>query len=377
MRIAVICSNDGTDVRIGKTCRSLVRLGYDVHFVGWDRRPALAKQIDLPDVHCHILKWETERGRSCLTGEVRYSWHVLQWLWRLRPKVVCAVNEENALRVMPLKKLCFQHLVCDIFDGLADRMAGRARWSQALLSVAARAARSRADRLIVTDERRFARVGSHQAKTEIIANYPETREGFTGQPLRTGPIRIYVAGSLSRARGLPQILSVAERLEHVVITSAGWLYDSFASEQFAPHPKVDFRGILTARQSLELAAECDAVFAFYSPHSVNNVLASPNKVYDAMLVGRPLIINSEAEVSEWVTSEGFGFRCPYEDEDGLLQIVRSLASHRLNLPAFAAHSQRRLQGEFCWERMEERLGVLYGGLTAARNRYDKGIRKAA
>jgi len=47
MRIALIHGNDGSDVRVGKTCRSLARLGFDTHFIGWDRRPEADKEIDL------------------------------------------------------------------------------------------------------------------------------------------------------------------------------------------------------------------------------------------------------------------------------------------------------------------------------------------
>jgi hypothetical protein len=44
MRIALIHGNDGSDVRVGKTCRSLARLGFDVHFIGWDRRPGRTRR---------------------------------------------------------------------------------------------------------------------------------------------------------------------------------------------------------------------------------------------------------------------------------------------------------------------------------------------
>jgi glycosyltransferase involved in cell wall biosynthesis len=378
MRIVLIHGNDGSDVRVGKTCRSLVRLGHEVHFVGWDRRPGVVKPVELDGVHCHMLNYQTTRGRTCLSGEFRFTWHVLRALRRIRPDTVCAVNEENTLRVLPWRWFFYRTLVCEIYDGLEDRTAVHSPSVRMLLSAATRVARRMANRLIVTDERRFAALGPVNSKAVIVSNFPETRNGLVDAPLPTGPLKLYVTGALNQSRGLAQILWVLDHMEDVRAVSAGWLYDTYAAEKFANHPKVDYRGVLTARKSLELAAQCDAVFAFYSPHTANNRMASPNKVYDAMMVGRPLIINSEAAVSEWVEAEQLGFRCPYDNRHELVEIVRALAGRREFLSAFAARSQRRVSAEFSWEGMEERLREIYGdGFHQGDGVPAEGVSKAA
>ena len=98
-------------------------------------------------------------------------------------------------------------------------------------------------------------------------------------------------------------LEAIEMLPNVSIVSAGWPYDDFASQVFVPHPRVEFHGIVTARESLELAAGCDAIFAYYEPANAYMVNTSPNKVYDAMAVGRPVLINREVRLAGWVQME--------------------------------------------------------------------------
>ena len=362
MRIAVIHGNDGSDVRVGKTCRSLSGMGHDVHFIGWDRRPDAAKEIDLGPAAAHVMTFATPNGRLTTGGQWRFWRHVAGRLWGLRPDVVCCVNEDCALLVLPFRGLLYRRLVCDVFDALADRHSGRrgpVRWA---LRAAGELVRIAADRLIATDRVRYERFGRFRRKCTVIANVPEDPGERLARSLPSGAVKIYVGGSLSEARGLRQVLQAVEKLDGVEILSAGWPYDEFAAETFLAHPKVSFRGIVTAAESLELASRCDAVLAFYEPSSVNNIYASPNKIHDAMSVGRPVIVNSEIRVAGWVRRRKLGFTCAYGDAGALSRIAGSLRARRSRLGDFAARSRRAFAEGFTWERMEARLKQLYEGL---------------
>lgn len=92
----------------------------------------------------------------------------------------------------------------------------------------------------------------------------------------------------------------------------------------------------------------------------NDIYASPNKVYDALCVGRPLIINQEARPSRWVTEQGVGLACRYGDVAALAVLVASLGARRRTLAVFAQHARcTLLAGGFTWERMVEELRDLY------------------
>src|SRR5262249_55467060 len=261
-----------------------------------------------------------------------YAWHILRTLARLRPRVVCTVNEDCALMLLPFRGLLYRYLVCDIFDALADRL-DTSRWPvRCLLGLVTELARGGADRPIATDKQRFRRLGRHRRKSSVIENVPEDPGEDLALTLPDGPVKVYVAGTLLENRGLKEILSVAERLPQLEIISAGWPYDAYSATVFVRHPRVTFHGIVTSRQSLQLAAGCNAVLAFYEPGPINHLYASPNKVYDAMSVGRPVLINSETRIARWVESAGVGWCCPYHDVASLQRLVSSLEQHRSVLP---------------------------------------------
>jgi glycosyltransferase involved in cell wall biosynthesis len=360
MRVAIVFGNDGSDVRLGKTCRALAKFGHDVHFVGWDRRPQTQKCIDLPGVQRHVVAIGTPFARTTLRAQLRFSWHVVRTLARIRPDVVCAVNEDNAVRVLPFKRLLYRRLVCDVYDSHQDRASARPFATRAALNLLSEWARWGADALIVTDDDRFSRLGRHRWKCTVVGNYPEDPGPGLARRAVGGPTRICVCGTLAETRGIRQLLAAVERSSDAVIVAAGWPNDDFADREFVRHPRVEFHGVVSPLRALELASGCDAVFAFYAPNCLNNIFASPNKVYDAMSVGRPVMINSEAKISDWIVRQSLGFACRYDDQHRLRQIVDSLSGLRSAMPAAAARRRGMFAARFTWEKMERRLATIYG-----------------
>jgi glycosyltransferase involved in cell wall biosynthesis len=362
MRIALIHGNDGSDVRAGKTCRSLARLGHDVHFIGWDRRPHSRKELDLGPTAMHVMERATPHGRGTVPGQLAFIAHIVRSLKQIRPEVVCAVNEELAFSVLPFKGLLYDRLVCDVYDSLGPRVAA-SRWHKRLpLGLVHKLGLRGPDRLIATDETRRAMLGRYAHKAIVVENVPEDPGEELALRLPEGPVRIWAGGSLEEIKGLRKLLEAIEPLAGVRIVSAGWPFDEFAAEVFVKHPRVDFLGIVTARRALELAASCDAVFSYYAPINVYMVNASPNKVYDAMAVGRPVLINREVRLSDWVAQEGVGEVCAYDDVNCLRQVIARLGERRGALAAFAARARTLFRQRYQWGIMESRLAELYRGL---------------
>ncbi len=359
MRIAYIHGNDGTDVRVGKTCRSLARLGFDTHFIGWDRRPEAPKTIDLGSAQAHVVSRTTVLGHGTLGAHANFIAHAVRTLARLRPDVVCAVNEELACAVLPFRGLFYRRLVCDIFDSLSARAARRPLPLRTALNVISNLGLRGSDRLIATDDNRKQMLGRFAHKAVVIENVPEDPGPDLAACKPQGEIKIWVGGSLDETRGLRGLLAAIENLPGISIVAAGWPYDAFAADTFVRHPRVRFEGIVTARRALELAASCDVVFSYYAPINSYMVNASPNKVYDALAVGRPVLINREVKLAAWVEQEQVGYVLDYADINGLRRAIESMDARRPSLGEFAARARILFQERYNWSRMEARLAALY------------------
>lgn len=359
MKIAVVYGNDGSDVRIAKTCGTLAKLGHDVHFIGWSRRPDVSKSTEVPGTTRHVVDCPVPNLGSTFKGQIVFTRHAISTLWRLQPDVVHAVNEDNILRIGWLKGLAYKRLICDVFDSQVDRQSHRSWPVRAAVSVLVNGTRWWCNQLIATDDVRFDTFGWARKKTTVIGNYPPDPGPELASQFPTGCPKVFVSGTLARDRGTEQILLAAEQVPDLKIIAAGWAADDYSANVFLKHPRVEFLGHVTPQQSLEIAASCDALLAMYAPTCRNHILASPNKIYDALSVGRPVIINSEALVSQWVVNNNAGFACPYSDSASLGVFLQSLISRRSQLATYAAHARQLFLSGYSWEAMEDRLAALY------------------
>lgn len=363
MKVAVVHVNDGTDVRVSKLCRSLGRLGHETHFVGWDRRPAETKTLDLAATRKHIRVEATRYGKGSALGLGRFAVFLFRTLRTIRPDVVWVVNEEIAFLALPFRGLLYRRMICDIFDSLPDRHSHRRRSLVRLLQGIANAVQARADKVVATDETRAGFLTADRRRIAVIENFPEDPGETFARQTPTGEIAVWVGGTLTRNRGLEQILEAVADLPDVRIFSAGWAYDSYAADVFLKDPKVSYLGILTPQEALAAAARCDAILAYYLPLSKNNVFASPNKIYDALSIGRPVIINREVTVARFVAENDLGFTCAYDDIASLRTILMSLRANRRVLDDFATRSRQLFLSRFNWGRMEQRMAQILADLS--------------
>jgi glycosyltransferase involved in cell wall biosynthesis len=363
VKVAVIHATDGSDVRVGKICRSLSKRGHEVFLIGWDRRPTESKATDLGETKTRVMVHETPFGKATLAGTLRFLQAIRNALHEVRPAVVWAVNEDTALLALPFRGVLYRHLICDIADALPDRHSDKAKPTRAVLHAIAAIVRARADRLIATDQARLALLGRFKSKAAIIQNYPEDPGPELAETLPTGPTSIWVGGTLSERNGLRVLLSAIGDMHNVRIVSAGWPYDDFAQRIFLRHPCVEFHGIVTAPVALRLASGCDAVFCYYDPIILTNRNASPNKVYDALAVGRPVIINRDVALADWVTSSGAGVSALYSDVAALRGIIGGLSAGRSALAHRALRLRELSQNGLLWGDAEARLYAEFDRLT--------------
>lgn len=295
-------------------------------------------------------------GAGSVLSRLGFLWWIVRQLLVLRPATVVAVNEELGFPLALLQPFIGYRLVIDIHDPLADRVVlSGAGW---LLWLIQYLARSGAGRLWVTDEARYEKLSArHRSKATVLPNYPN-RPGFVlsdvAPDMSVREVSVAVLGSLHANRGLEILHQAMERCGACRVEAAGWIADE-VSEKFCRMPNVSFHGVVDQQESLRIMASCDIVYCFYNPEIPNNRNASPNKVYEAICLGKKCVINEEARVSEWVNANQFGYVCRYMDVAALAEILRlvkaDLTAHRRPDSRLVQFAESRLY----WEVAEHAL----------------------
>lgn len=118
--------------------------------------------------------------------------------------------------------------------------------------------------------------------------------------------------------------------------------------------------------------EADLLFALYNPRIPNNCYASPNKLFEAMLCGKPIIVNSGSTMTSIVRDTECGLIVPFGDPDAFREAVQQLREDPSLRDRLGTNARAAYENLFRWEIMEERLSSTYGDLTYSAGPYRGG-----
>lgn len=359
MKIAFLSMGSDYDLRYRKDRLTLERAGHELVFVGLERNPKLSHPQYATQRYLYPLK-KGVSGKGLLRFFPKIMRFFARQLREVQPDVIHCVNEETvpiACLVKPFLKASVA-IVCDIYDSLGMRV--RERGFRLFASLISKMAHALSDFIFVTDENRFELIPKKlQKKTEVIPNYPIFDEYPVPQEQPLGDIKILVAGVLDVSRGVRELLEAVRTCEGVAIVAAGVAGPGYAQNEFLRDSRVHYLGIVSYEEIVRQAAACDAVFAFYAPEHMNNIYASPNKIYDAMMFGRPVIINAETKMASFVRENDLGFTPCYGDTQCLAMIIEELKMRRKSLAEYASRLRNLSRAGYSWQVVEPSFLKIY------------------
>ncbi len=369
MKIAYIFRHDPAYIRSTKECNALAKAGHQVTFVGWDFLAGNARKHDLlPGIRLKLLSYPGDFGRLSLRGWVRWYFHLIQSLRTDRFEVVHCVDEYPVLMLLPFKHLFFKRVVLDVYDSIIKRKAGNC-FVAAIYRFLRLVANSVSDRIIETSEDLKKTLGRFARKAVAVYNSPEDPfpcvQGIFPEP--HAPLRVAATGGIhSQSMALKTLVRVLDGFEtgRIEVICSGWLQDEYARNVFAKHPKVKYRWIETQEDYFRTLSLCDLIYNVRvdSGNSNYRSLVFPNKVFDALAVGRPVLVASESQVSKWVMENQTGYACPFEDDKAMKKIFEDCMKNRPVLKDFARAKRELFLKNYHWPIMAERLTRMYASL---------------
>lgn len=338
--------NDGLDPRINKEIFTL-SASFAIDFVGVSRhgqRPFFtdrARRIELI----------SGRSRSALTL-CKLWWRVFCLLWRNRYDSVHVINEDLYLVLLPL--LLSQQVVLDIFD------SSFLKWNVPswIVRLGQRLSYALPKKIIVTDDERASLMPKYvRDRLVVVPNYPLRYHGevLTRDSHR---MRILYAGSLMDRRGTSLVGKLLAADEKLNVVMAGWIRDE-RTRVLAQHPRVEWLGTITQHETITQATRCDFILCHYEPSNLNNIYASPNKIFDAIQAGSAIIINPEVRASLFVHEHGLGVVLDAYEPSDMKDIVRQLHEFKATYRPDPA-----LREQFTWEKVTDRLEAAHRVMPA-------------
>jgi len=375
------------DVRVEKVCRSL-RRAHEVHLVSRNtRRRSRYERYD--GIHVHrlpVLPWLPPRASAALGFPAFFNplWlrTISQTARRCGAGLVMVRDLPLALTGLLIARARRVPLILDLAENYPAMIhdlcsTGRFRArnllvrNPRLVRLVERIAVKQADHiLVVVDEakERLLRMGVDASKITVVMNTPTltplTHDADAGAPAipRAGDELVLVyLGILEVARGLGTVLGALRELRHLrprvrlVVIGSGRDERHFREEagRLGVSDRVEFRGWLDHHEALAAVAACDVGLV---PHHVTESWQTtiPNKLFDYMAMGKPVIVSNARPTERIVTSERCGAVFADRDTSGLAEAIVAVADRGLR-EEYGRRGRAAVRRTYNWETDERRL----------------------
>lgn len=353
------------DPRCNKIIRFLLKNDYKVIFLGIKTQDAITDDTILSDNYTRILYYQKNNSRVCVAlNFIQYVFFVVKNIFLYKPYIIHSVNEEIAFLVLLLKNIKYKIIVLDIFDSLILRINKNKKCYEIVKAIT-RLVYKRSDYIIVTDEARMKLLPQYlHKKTLVVYNTPDVNESIDFSFRANNIFTIGVIGSISQKKGLKELLCATENIDGIRIDCFGILADEYSRNVFIKNSKVFYKGMFSNEIAIQETAKCDLIFAFYEPSTLNNIYASPNKLFEAMYLGKPILMNSEVKMSKIISENDFGGTVPYYSVDGIKKVIKRYKEMDRKKYEELFYKERNFYcGYFAWENSKNNLLKIYKRLS--------------
>lgn len=321
-------------------------------------RPPVSFVDELDVLHA---TYRTTRERLWMFA--RWQLFQLRSFWRQKPDVIQYCDVFSAIPALLVKLLRPTVLVFDVRDPARLTLRHMGAVPSAFLGWLESFAAARSDVVVMVSEplRQLlpARV---QAKTVVVPNAPQEDQFREAWFSADGKLRVSLAGFISHSRNLEAWCELAKRDPDVLLDVYGAAYEERTREILArygqPQPKM-----LPGAEALERMVQCDVVSIVYDPTMEIYRYSAPNKYFDALMLGKPVLCARGMRLADEIEGAGCGLVVNYGDPADLaraLGVLRDDATRRRMGEAARRHFLQHYLGSPERTRREvyRRAGVL-------------------
>ncbi|EOW9421697.1 glycosyltransferase [Vibrio cholerae] len=374
--IVIVRSSAFKTTRVIRQAKELANSGRNVTIVHWERmidKEHNDNVIKALDFDCRVISYNRrcEYGKGIYSFFDRLGWFVflLNVIFRGKFNTVQAVDFDSAFPAFlasRVKGCKFIYDIADFIETFDSDIPSLVRFFvRKLSSIIVKFS----DLIIIPDKNRLVNIEELAKNKVIVVNNAPNLDlnSINGKTLDIGMLsemdesktNVFYYGAFNEDRAIRLFLEASKdtRLSDINFWFAGW--GALEKEVNAfKGDNVHYLGKLKQVEALSVLCKMDCSLIFYDPKYEHNRLASPNKIFEAMAVGVPVLVSFNTSIDKLVLDENIGYACDYELESLILTLIRVRDENK----DIKVKNIKSLYADYCWDNSAFNLRVAYDRL---------------
>lgn len=373
--IVLIRSNPvDPDPRVEKEANSLCEAGYNVTILAWDRNNSykikefnLNSQTDrIKVIRFGILATYGGGIKKNFIPLVKFQFELFKWLIinRHQYNIIHSCDFDTAFISYICNKFIKKKLIYDIFDYYVDSFNVPVILRKFIEKIDRKIINSADSVIICTEKRKEQIKGTKPKKLVIIHNSPKLLlfdpSDYTQNSEK---IKIAYVGILQNGRLLKELANFAINNSNYELHIGGFgQLENYFKDLALNHKNIIYYGRLNYYDTQLLENSCDIITAIYDPNIRNHYFAAPNKFYEALMLGKPIIMVKNTGMAEVIIENKIGEVIEYSSK-GLEEGIENLIARKAEWPSISNTMKQLYYRDYAWEKMSERLKELYNEIN--------------
>lgn len=349
------------DPRIEKEAMTLGKSGYNVTLIGWLRYGDAPIHEEKTFYKVHRIKFRAPLGIKIIVY-LPFWWFILfSKLMKYDWDIVHAADFDTYIPALIAAKIKKKKVVYDIFDFYVDMISIPGLLRELIKKLEVFLTKY-ADAVIIVDPSRIKQLKIKNNSLLIIFNSPQDfLLTNINKNLKSDEfLKLFYAGNLSKDRDVISIIKIVKNSKNLNLEIAGWgECEKKIVELIKNESRITFHGLLQYDEVLQKTIESDLLFALYDPSIPNNRYASPNKLFEAMMCRKPIIVSDGSSMADIVRKENCGLVVPYGDVEAIKHAILTIKDNPELCNQLGRNGRKAYEQKYSWKIMEERLLLTY------------------
>jgi glycosyltransferase involved in cell wall biosynthesis len=356
------------DPRLSKEMDTLLNNDYSVTLLCWDRNKTSKNKIYEKEDYKEIrLRLKSPMGPKIIFFLPVWWIFEFYWLLKLNSDFIHVINLDSVLIPFIVNKIKYRTFFYEMFDLYEDEIVLPKIVRNFLVYIDKRIM-SNAEAIIIPDNSRIKEIdGIPNNNIVTIYNSPtdihKQSLNKSKNENTNSDFKIFYAGTLERHRTIEGMLNVVKSLNNVKLTIAGFgSLTDLVRDHSTQNKNIEFLGMIDYQEVLQRSLSSDLLFSLYDPIIPLNKFASSNKLFEAMMCEKPILVSEGTSMVDIVKKSNCGLVINCKDTEEIKNAIIQLRDHPEICNKLGKNGRSAYNQFYNWEKMQKRILSLYGNL---------------